>query len=239
MPHLVLADDSATIQKVVELSFSDENIEVHSFADGASALQYLRNHPADVLLADISLPLMDGYELCREVKQNPETAHISVILLAGTFEPFSVERAEEVGYHSHLTKPFETSRLVDLVKKLLASIRRPTQAETVKHERGRQIPGLLFHIPLQEENGHDAAFSLTLFQCRPLFTPLKRHVMTAPHPKPEPAAAVADLETAKPESQLSLSAEEVDFLLRKVLDRLPDELRRMIPEIAREVLKRS
>ncbi len=136
MVRLVLADDNLTIQKVVELSFAEDDIEVHSFAEGESVLEYLRNQPTDVLLADVSVPLIDGYDLCRKVKRNPNTAHIAVVLLAGTFDPFDTKRAERAGCDGSLIKPFETSELVDLVKRLLGGSPSPEMVRQAEPRYG-------------------------------------------------------------------------------------------------------
>lgn len=232
MPHLVLADDSVTIQKVVELSFADENLEVHCFGDGSSALEFMRSHPVDVLLADVSLPLLDGYQLCREVRRSPDTAHLPVILLASTFEPIDSAEAERSGCHAHLTKPFETSRLVELVKSVLAHP--PALSAQPKPASLRPQPeGLLFRIPF-EDGGEEEVFSLTLSQCQPLWRPLKRQVQITP-----PKAATPESVPEKPalsESALDLTPEQLDLLVGKVLERLPDELRRILPLIAPDVL---
>lgn len=238
MPHLVLADDSATIQKVVELTFADESVEVHAFSDGASALEHIRAHPVDIVLADVSLPFLDGYDLCQEIKQSPDTSYIPVVLLAGTFEPFDLERAERVGYHSHLTKPFETLRLVDLVKELLGAARPKVHTESAPAAEKRTVEGLLFHIPVEDGNGKGAVFSLKPQQCRPSLIPLKRHIQTVPRPRPESATPAPAPESAETPA-VSLNEAEIEILVRRTLERLPDELRRILPQIAREVLKRD
>ncbi|MGH9340087.1 MAG: response regulator [Acidobacteriota bacterium] len=259
MPHLVLADDSQTIQKVVQLSFADEEIEIHSFSDGTAALKFLRDEPPEVLLADISLPSIDGYELCREVKQDPRTAHIPVILLAGTFEPFDLKRAEEAGFHSYLTKPFETSQLVELVKKLVQSrgampppapapqpplkqepVSAPesaspqeTGAEPVLQETPKaRKPGFLFDISLYGERS-DFVFSLLPSQCRPLPGSLERDIHRSPISLSQEPSRTASAD------DLALSRDELDLLMGKVMERLPSELRRILPEIAAELRRDS
>ena len=72
MPYKVyLADDSITIQKVVELTLSEEDFEVTAFGDGESALDAARKAAPDIILADIVMPRLDGYQLCAAVKQAP------------------------------------------------------------------------------------------------------------------------------------------------------------------------
>lgn len=230
MRHLVLADDSTTIQKVIQLSFAGEDFEIHNFTNGTSALEYLRSYGCDVVLADISLPHLDGYDLCREIRQDPRTAGLPVVLLAGTFEPFDAERALEVGYTSLLVKPFETGKLVDLVKKLASRPAKKASPSSVTAKRvdkgGSNLSGEVekkpeleqttFHpaikVPVPAASG-EILFELSPRQCRLEETKVR-------------AAAVG------PE----LSPEQLDELVEKVIERLPATLRSLVPDIARELL---
>jgi len=85
---ILVADDSLTIQKVVELTFTDSDYHLTCVSNGALALESVRKDPPDLILADVVMPEKNGYEICEEVKRNPATAEIPVVLLAGTFEPF-------------------------------------------------------------------------------------------------------------------------------------------------------
>jgi CheY-like chemotaxis protein len=117
---ILLADDSITIQKVIELTFSDEDFEVVTVGNGRLALEKLPDVKPDIVLCDIIMPETDGYEVCQRVKSDPETAHIPVLLLTGAFEPFDQERANRVGSDGFLAKPFEPETLITKVKDLLA-----------------------------------------------------------------------------------------------------------------------
>ena len=119
MVHLGLVDDSPITRRLVELCFADESIEVQCFTNGNTAWEAIRKAPPDLLLMDTSIPGLDGYALCHRVKSAPETAHIPVILLVDTFEVFDPARAREAGCEGHLTRPFETTRLVEMVEGLL------------------------------------------------------------------------------------------------------------------------
>jgi CheY-like chemotaxis protein len=119
-PKLLLADDSVTIRKVVELTFADEGIEVSAVPDGEAAMQkFLEIHP-DIVLLDTAMPGPDGYKLCEMIKQDKATRHIPVLLLVGSFEPFDQDEAERVCADGFLTKPFQSVReLVARVRELL------------------------------------------------------------------------------------------------------------------------
>ena len=119
---LLLADDSITIQKVVNLTFADEGIEVISVGDGDSAMEKIHQSAPDLVLADVNMPGLSGYQICEQIKQNAATSRIPVILLVGSFEPFDEAEAYRVGADDYLTKPFQSIRqLVSKVSDLLES----------------------------------------------------------------------------------------------------------------------
>jgi CheY-like chemotaxis protein len=119
MPRtILLADDSVTIRKVVELTFGDTDIRVESVASGRDALDKLRDLRPDLVLADVVMPGPSGYEVCRAVKAS--TRPVPVLLLTGTFEPFDAHEAKACGSDGHVTKPFDSRSLVERVEALLA-----------------------------------------------------------------------------------------------------------------------
>jgi CheY-like chemotaxis protein len=119
--RILLADDSITIQKVVELTFSDGDYEVTAVNNGARAIQKLGEMKPDIILSDIIMPEKNGYEVCEYVKSHPEYRTIPVVLLTGTFEPFDPDRAEKAGCDAVVTKPFESQSLIHKVEELIAS----------------------------------------------------------------------------------------------------------------------
>ncbi len=122
---LLLADDSITIQKVVELTFSDEGVEVVCVNNGREAMDRLEELQPDIVLADVFMPQVNGYELCEYIKQNEKLKHIPVMLLVGSFEPFNESEARRVGADDTLTKPFQSIRSL-LEKVGLLSESRPS-----------------------------------------------------------------------------------------------------------------
>jgi CheY-like chemotaxis protein len=146
MATLLLADDSVTIQRVIELTFADENIRVIAVGDGKQAIARIDADRPDVVLADIGMPERDGYEVAAHVKGNPQTAHIPVLLLTGAFEPIDEARARAVGCDGVLVKPFEPQMVINRVKDLLAGRRpaslwsSPQAAAAPPQEPARQEP---------------------------------------------------------------------------------------------------
>jgi CheY-like chemotaxis protein len=118
---LLLADDSVTIQRVIELTFADEDVQVVAVSDGDQAIARLESAPPDIVLADIGMPGKNGYEVAKYVKQSPKLSHIPVVLLTGAFEPVDQARAAEVGCDGVLAKPFEPQLVIGRVKELLSS----------------------------------------------------------------------------------------------------------------------
>ncbi|MEK6303288.1 MAG: response regulator [Acidobacteriota bacterium] len=123
--RILLADDSITIQKVVNLTFADEGIDVVSVSNGEMAARRLDEVNPDLVLADIFMPGKNGYELCEVIKKNAKFRNVPVVLLVGAFEPFDQAEARRVQADAHLTKPFESRTLVETVRKLLAKSERP------------------------------------------------------------------------------------------------------------------
>jgi CheY-like chemotaxis protein len=118
---ILLADDSITIQKVVELTFSDGDYEVVAVNNGAKAIQKLSEMRPDIILSDIIMPEKNGYEVCEYVKSHPEFRTIPVVLLTGTFEPFDPDRADKAGCDAVVTKPFESQSLIHKVEELVSA----------------------------------------------------------------------------------------------------------------------
>ncbi len=119
---LLLADDSATIQKVIDLTFADEGVRVTTVSSGREAIDKLQEFAPDIVLADVHMPSPSGYEVCEYVKTNEKLKHVPVMLLVGSFEPFDEAEARRVGADDILTKPFQSiRRLIDRVGALVSS----------------------------------------------------------------------------------------------------------------------
>ena len=130
---LLLADDSAAIQKVIDLTFSDEGMTVTTVDNGRAALQQLEQFPPpDVVLADASMPEIGGFELCQIIKGNERFTAIPVVLLISSFEPFDEAQAKAAGADDIVTKPFQSIRdLVSRVGSLLGGAA-PAEDQTAR-----------------------------------------------------------------------------------------------------------
>ncbi|MDP1572023.1 MAG: response regulator, partial [Vicinamibacterales bacterium] len=122
---LLLADDSVTIQRVIELTFADEDFRVVAVSDGQQAIDHLSVDAPDIVLADIGMPKRSGYEVATFVKTQPALAGIPVLLLTGAFEAVDEARVRASGADGVLVKPFEPSAVIGRVKELLGIGRGP------------------------------------------------------------------------------------------------------------------
>jgi len=121
---ILLADDSVTVQKIITLTFSDEGVDVVTVNNGDEAITRLQHLRPALVMADVSIPGRNGYDICEFVKTHPDMKDTPVILLVPAFEPFDEERARRIGADYHLTKPFQSIRtLISTVKSLIE--RRP------------------------------------------------------------------------------------------------------------------
>src|SRR5215831_2470208 len=118
---ILVADDNSNIQKMVGLALKDQGIDVVAVGNGEAAVRKISDVHPDLVLADVFMPVRNGYEVCRYVKQDPRLSHIPVILLVGAFDPLDEQEAQRVGADGVLKKPFvPPDPLISMVKSALA-----------------------------------------------------------------------------------------------------------------------
>lgn len=123
---ILLADDSVTIQKVIELTFMEEDYEVVAASDGDEALERLEEITPDFVIADVHMPGASGIDVCRRSKElHPG---VPVLLLVGTFEPFDEAAARAAGADAHLKKPFDSQELLRQVQAMATAAPAPPEA---------------------------------------------------------------------------------------------------------------
>jgi len=106
VPRILVADDNTNIQKMVVLAFQERGIEVITVGNGEAAVRRLPDANPDLVLADVFMPVRNGYEVCEFVKKDPRFSHVPVILLVGAFDPLDEKEARRVGADGVLKKPF-------------------------------------------------------------------------------------------------------------------------------------
>jgi CheY-like chemotaxis protein len=118
---ILVADDNSNIQKMVTLALKDQGIDVVAVGNGEAAVRKISDIHPDLVLADVFMPVRNGYEVCQYVKTDPALAHIPVILLVGAFDPLDEQEAQRVGADGVLKKPFvPPDPLISMVKSALA-----------------------------------------------------------------------------------------------------------------------
>jgi CheY-like chemotaxis protein len=117
---ILVADDNSNIQKMVILALKDQGIDVVAVGNGEAAVRKIADFRPDLVLADVFMPVRNGYEVCQFVKTDPSLAHIPVILLVGAFDPLDEQEAQRVGADGVLKKPFvPPDPLISMVKSAL------------------------------------------------------------------------------------------------------------------------
>lgn len=118
-PIVLVVDDSPTVRKIVQMTLQREHIRVITASDGLSALTSVADEIPAVILLDIQLPRMDGYQICQIIRKNLQFRQIPIIMLSGKDGLFDKMRGRLAGSTEYLTKPFDSVELVQTVKKHL------------------------------------------------------------------------------------------------------------------------
>ena len=120
MAHRVLAvDDDPVIQRLLEVNLEMEGYEVRLASDGLQAVDAARDFQPDVILLDVMMPNMDGWEACATIKQDPNLADTPVVFLSARAQDADIERGTELGAAAYITKPFDPIDLLELVAELV------------------------------------------------------------------------------------------------------------------------
>ncbi len=118
---IMIVDDSNTIRKLVSMTLKRERYNIIVAVDGMDALSKLNEETPDLILLDITMPRMDGYQVCKVVKGNTETKHIPIVMLSGKDGFFDKVRGRVAGATDYITKPFDPQELVQTVNRQMKS----------------------------------------------------------------------------------------------------------------------
>ena len=202
MPTILLADDSITIQKIVNLTFSGEGIEVVTVGNGEAAVKKIHEIRPALVLADIFMPGKNGYEVCDYIKNDPSLSATPVILLVGAFEPFDSNEAARVKADGHLTKPFEIKVLISAVNSLISAAGEPKDAP----EPAVEVP-----VPEDSDSAGDEP-AVSRFSPLPEMPTTSREVdIELPVELPSSEAEAASAEVAAPIA-LGIDAQDAELL---------------------------
>jgi len=230
MYRLMLADDSSATQKIVTLAFNDSDYQVVCLADGRDALEYLSHSPVDIVLLDVALPGIDGYQLCKKLQQEPRTAAIPVVLMGSIRCPVDEGEIMDFQPAARLEKPFETSQLLELVESLLAD---RTKQEYIFRDKtaasGAEeiiISAVVSSILSDLQTGTELIGGLGPDQLLAGTISLPRKYLDLDEP-------------VEQGSESGLSEKEYALVVDLVMEKLAGTLKSVVPEAADEVLKKK
>ncbi len=120
MKKILIVDDEPNIVMTLEYTFKKNNFEVFIARDGQEALEILKTQYPDVIILDIMMPLVDGFETLENIRQNEQLNHCKVIFLSAKNKESDIEKGLALGADAYLTKPFSLKKVVEKVHELLA-----------------------------------------------------------------------------------------------------------------------
>jgi len=200
--RILVADDSVTIQKVVELTFSKEDFTLIQARSGEEALRKAKEVRPDLILLDLVMPDKNGYDVCIALRADPMLRTVPIILLAGTFESFDQQRGTQAGANDFVTKPFESQVLIGKVKQLLFSKALDARSVAGAAKSSTEAPTLRIPPPpTRPEPPMPAVLPPSAEPLPPRAAPAASfqddmwQLLDSPSPSIPPAAPVAALET--------------------------------------------
>ena len=128
MPKVLVVDDSLSVRKVVQRALESKRIEVLSAASGSEAMDQIAREAPDLIVCDVIMPDMDGYQICDFVKKHPTLGHTPVLLISGIVNGTVLERAAKVRSDDVMRKPFAADELLHRIESLLPAAGRPAVA---------------------------------------------------------------------------------------------------------------
>jgi len=255
---LFVADDSVTIQKVIGLAFSDTDTVIESVTNGDEAQEAIWSFKPDIVLADICMPGLNGYEICSLVKRSADLSHVPVVLLVGTFEQFDESEAVRVQYDARLTKPFDTLELVDIVQNLVG--RNAMSPEIVSDAAaGREEQEPLSDvsslnkkagnakIPVSSQSVHSFLSEDRILDILDAESVMNSSGIIRPEPeipgKETPENTVVSISPGSVTADL-LSEEAVDMIVQRVVEKMSTDVVseiawEVVPELSEILIRRS
>ena len=119
--RVLVVDDDDVIRQLITVNLELEGFDVVAAVDGQDALDKVKDANVQVVTLDVMMPRLDGWETASRLRDDPETAHIKVVLLSARAQEADLQRGEKIGVDAYLTKPFDPDELIDTVRRLMAS----------------------------------------------------------------------------------------------------------------------
>src|SRR4051794_11263238 len=119
--RVLVVDDDDVIRQLITVNLELEGFDVVAATDGQDALDKVKSARPHVVTLDVMMPRVDGWEAAARLKQDPETAHVKVVLLSARAQEADIQRGEKIGVDAYLTKPFDPDELIAIVRRLFES----------------------------------------------------------------------------------------------------------------------
>ena len=181
MAKILVADDNSNIQKMVGLALKDQGIDVVAVGNGEAAVRKISDVRPDLVLADVFMPVRNGYEVCKYVKEDSTLSHIPVILLVGAFDPLDEQEAQRVGADGVLKKPFvPPDPLISMVKSALtrAGVSHPSGGHFAQESAPPPLRAADLLTPQPQASAFPSPAPMPLTEPEPFHEPVSK--------KPEP-----------------------------------------------------
>jgi CheY-like chemotaxis protein len=219
---VLVADDSPTIQKRALGILKGEGFEVETVSNGVAAIKRLAVLQPVVILADVSMPGRDGYEVCQFVKKSPELSHVPVLLVVSDMEPYDNARGAEVGADGIIKKPFEAHELISIVTKFAEQM----EAQTPMTAAPLAPPAPAPEFELSDERSHLDETPTLEQRAVPDFSQISEGVALAGHPVEEtlefpPGSQVGEMELSSPAPQTEVELSLEPAPLQEIADTIP------------------
>jgi len=225
--RLLIADDSPTIQKIFERTFPTEEFAITFANNGEEALVKARKDKPDLIIADINMPLKNGFEVCEEVKKDPLLKDIPVLLLTGILDGFDEDESRRVGADGFIVKPFEANAAIRKIRNALAKREEAAkeEEEVLKLEEVVEEPAAAAPPPQEKkEERFMEAFEQPIFKAEE--EGLKK------------VAAKKDLEGALKETMEGLAEKLAAELGHKLREVVKEVLKETLPKLVRQEMER-
>ena len=116
---ILIVEDEVSLLKLESILLTTRGYKVSAVTDGLKALEEIKNDIPDLVLLDIMIPGIDGFEVCRRIKADPETASLPVVMLTAKKSSADQARGVEAGADAYMTKPFKSGKIIEVVEELL------------------------------------------------------------------------------------------------------------------------
>lgn len=124
--RVLVVDDDDVIRQLITVNLELEGFDVVTAVDGQDALDKVKDAGVSVVTLDVMMPRVDGWEAAARLRNDPDTAHIKVVLLSARAQEADLQRGEKIGVDAYLTKPFDPDELIDIVRRLADAARDET-----------------------------------------------------------------------------------------------------------------